>query len=363
MTVRLLFQLSRATAAAVITVALLAAAPHRAHAHSPIEGFVVANGIRIQFLDWGGSGPALILLHGIADNPHVFDDLAPAFADRFHVIAYARRGSGSSEARGPYDSFTLTEDLRGLMDALGIARADLVGHSAGGDEITWMAVKYPDRVHSIVYLDSGYDWADPDFHVAYNALPVQGPARPASAMASLDAYLTFQKAMWYPGLDDIRRLEGNIRASVVVRQDGSLEARVPETVVQALYAALWTNAPRDYTRIRCPALAIYPEHLYDTSGSDIRRRAGFLSYESPYWKPFQVKSIERIGCELVGVHIEQVPGAHGSFFLTDRRRVVGLMKHFLQRSDVEPASGQLRARPRDDARAFREFSCAKRSGF
>ena len=49
--------------------------PHR-------TGFVAANGIRLNYLDWGGSGPVLILIHGLRNNPHFFDDFAPAFTDR-----------------------------------------------------------------------------------------------------------------------------------------------------------------------------------------------------------------------------------------------------------------------------------------
>jgi pimeloyl-ACP methyl ester carboxylesterase len=75
------------------------------------SGFVTVNGVRLNYLDWGGSGPALMLIHGGGDNPQIFDDLAPAFTDRFRVVAYARRGHGQSEAKGPYDTATLTEDL------------------------------------------------------------------------------------------------------------------------------------------------------------------------------------------------------------------------------------------------------------
>src|SRR5215472_18897234 len=123
------------------------------------NGFVTANGIRINYLDWGGSGPTLILIHGLGDNPHLYDDFAPAFTDSFRVIAYARRGEGDSEAKEPYDGVTLAEDLLGLMDTLGIQKAHLAGFSMGGKEITAMAGMHPERVDRIVYLDSAYDWA------------------------------------------------------------------------------------------------------------------------------------------------------------------------------------------------------------
>lgn len=145
-----------------LAAALVKAAPTTWVDTSPHkEGFVAANGITLEYLDWGGAGEVLILLHGSGDNPHVFDDLAPAFIDRFRVIAYARRGHGRSEARPPYDTATLTEDLRGLMDALRIPKASLAGWSLGGNEITAMAGSYPERVDKLVYLDGGYDWADP----------------------------------------------------------------------------------------------------------------------------------------------------------------------------------------------------------
>jgi pimeloyl-ACP methyl ester carboxylesterase len=69
-------------------------------------------------------GLALILIHGCGDNPHIFDDFAHACTDRIRVIAYARRGHGESEAKGPCDRETLAEDLRGLPDRIAIANAD-----------------------------------------------------------------------------------------------------------------------------------------------------------------------------------------------------------------------------------------------
>jgi pimeloyl-ACP methyl ester carboxylesterase len=305
-----------------------ASAAQNAAASPPMEGFVAVNGVRLQYLDWGGTGPVVILIHGLADNPHVFDDLAPALIDRFHVIAYARRGSGSSDAIGPYDVDNLTEDLRGLMDALKITRADLVGHSAGGDEITEMAAKHPERVNRMVYLDSGYDWADPDFRVLQGAVPFTFVQRPAAAMSSLDAYRSYQKEAWYRSLDDMQRVEANIRESIIIQPDGSVKPRTSPEVVEQLYSALSNNKPRNYTQVHCPVLAIYPDHVYDVQVGDAEHKSKALAYEQKYWNPFREKSIARIRNELTNVEIARVQGAHNSFFMTDRAEVVGLMRHF-----------------------------------
>lgn len=295
----------------------------------PLEGFVAVNGVRLQYLDWGGSGPALILIHGLGANPRVFDDLAPAFTDRFHVIAYARRGSGSSDVTGPYDADTLTADLRGLMDALGIARASLVGHSAGGDEITGMSAAHPERVQRIIYLDGAYDLAEPDFQIAVKALPVGFFDPPPGAMESLDAFRSYQQATLYPQLRAMSRVEANLRQKVIIQSDGSLKYRIPREVVDALYSAAWTNERRDYTRIRCPALAIYAEHLYDLHIADARRRNELVAYEREYWQPYQAKSIDRVRQELANVKVVRVAGTHSNFFLMHRHRVVRVMRQFL----------------------------------
>ena len=327
------FVLPRLWSLLLIPVLLVTALGARAENAVAVEGFVDVNGVRLQYLDWGGGpGPALILVHGLADNPHVFDDLAPAFTDRFHVIAYARRGSGSSDVKGPYDIGTLTEDLRGVMDALRIRKADLVGYSAGGEEVTNFAAEYPDRVNRIVYLESAYDFTDPDFHAAVNALPIHPFDRPASAMSSLDAYRTYAQATSYPELDEVgmKRIDANLIAKVVVQPDGTLRDRTPKSVIDALYSALWTDRGRQYSRLRCPALAVYSESLYDLKIADPQRRKELVAFERQYWQPYQVKSIERVRREIADVEIVKVPGAHAVFPLTDRQHLVEVMRRFLE---------------------------------
>lgn len=300
-------------------------APHK-------SAFVTANGIRLHYLDWGGSGPALILIHGFGDNPHMFDDLAPAFTDRFRVVAYARRGSGRSEAKGPYDTATLTEDLRGLMDGLSIAKARLAGYSMGGNEITAMAGTHPERVDRIVYLDAAYDWADPAYVAAFKWFPYD-LTPPASAMTSLDACRAYLRTVYFPGVSDASRFEADIRDMVVVQHDGTVRQRMSDSVAQTLWTTLLTDR-RDYTNVRWPALAIYAETFLDVRNGDSAQLAKNLAWEQNHWAPFRAASVERVRRELPGIEVLTVPGTHLDFLFTSREQVVGAMQRFLSGSAV-----------------------------
>ena len=307
--------------------------PRPVNRFGPRVGFVAVNDARLRVSGLGRArgGPQLILIHGLGDDPHVFGEIAPLLVDRFHVIAYSRRGTGSSDVQGPYDTATSTEDLRGLMDALGILKASLAGSSAGGNEITSMAGRHPDRIERVVYLDAAYDGADPDFKVALEARPKL--ERPAGAMASLAAFRAYELATRYPGLGDARRVEAYQRARLVIQADGSVQDRVPGEIRQALYDALLNDEPRDYKRVTCAALVISAERYYSATAGEGRHRAEILSYEEKYWAPFQMKSLDRMRRELAKVERVRVPGAHNNFLLLSRQQVVEAMKRFLMRKE------------------------------
>jgi pimeloyl-ACP methyl ester carboxylesterase len=290
------------------------------------SAFVTANGIRLNYLDWGGSGPWLVLIHGASANAHCFDDLATAFTDSFRVVAYSRRGHGQSEARGPYDTTTLTKDLRGFMGALGIAKAHLAGWSLGGNEITMMASKYPKRVDRIVYLDAGYDWGDPALTEAFKTYPYEMVA-PANALRSLDAYREYQRISWAREIDP-SKIEAYIRDSVIIQPDGTVQERMSARTTQELFASVF-NDRRDYTNVRSPALAIYAKTMLDPQCEDSAQRKKNLVWEQKFVAPFQAAQIKRIRHELSGVKTVSVPGTHNDFFFTSRERVVEAMRRFL----------------------------------
>lgn len=119
------------------------------------SNFVNVNGIRLHYLDWGGTGPTLIFLTGMGSSAYIFNKFAPRFTDQFRVLALTRRGHGDSDyPETGYDADTLVEDIRQFMDRLQVETASLAGHSLAGVELTHFAATYPERVEKLIYLDA-----------------------------------------------------------------------------------------------------------------------------------------------------------------------------------------------------------------
>lgn len=97
----------------------------------------VEPGVQLEVLDWGGEGDALVLLTGLGDNAHVYDQFAYQFTDRFHVLGITRRGFGrSSQPAHGYDLDTRARDDIAVLDNLNLRQAVLVGHSVAGTELS-----------------------------------------------------------------------------------------------------------------------------------------------------------------------------------------------------------------------------------
>ena len=111
-------------------------------------------------LDWGGSGWPLVLLAGGGDTAHVFDEFAPHLTAGYHVYGITRRGFGASGfSPTEYGADRLGDDVLAVIDALKINRPVLVGHSIGGEELSSVGSRRPDRVAALIYLDAGYPYA------------------------------------------------------------------------------------------------------------------------------------------------------------------------------------------------------------
>jgi pimeloyl-ACP methyl ester carboxylesterase len=103
-----------------------------------------------------GSGPALLLLHGIGDSSASWVPLMRPLADRFTVIAPDLLGHGESDKpRADYSVAAFANGMRDLLDVLGIDRATVVGHSLGGGVAAQLTYQHPTRVERLALVGSG----------------------------------------------------------------------------------------------------------------------------------------------------------------------------------------------------------------
>ncbi len=125
--------------------------------------FVTADrDVKLEVLDWGGSatGRTLVLVPGLGNTAHIFDVLATKLTARYHVIGVTRRGFGDSSAPASgYGADRLGDDVLAVIDALKISKPVLAGHSLGGEELSSIGSRYPEKVAGLIYLDAGYSYA------------------------------------------------------------------------------------------------------------------------------------------------------------------------------------------------------------
>jgi len=116
---------------------------------------IAANQIN-QYYETSGAGQPVVLIHGLGSSTRDWEAQVPALAERYQVIAYDLRGHGQSDKpAGPYQMAQYAADLAGLLSALGIPSAHIVGISLGGGVALQFAMDYPDRVGSLVVVNGG----------------------------------------------------------------------------------------------------------------------------------------------------------------------------------------------------------------
>jgi pimeloyl-ACP methyl ester carboxylesterase len=111
-----------------------------------------------------GDGPPIVLLHGFACGQRMWFHQTLALRNRFRVITYDLRGHGRTDAPAAaidYSAALLARDLAGVLDALKVERAAIVGFSLGGGPALALAANKPERVSRLVLADVGAGADDP----------------------------------------------------------------------------------------------------------------------------------------------------------------------------------------------------------
>jgi non-heme chloroperoxidase len=307
--------------------------------HHDIRFVTVEKDVRLEVLDWGGSGRPVVLLAGLGNAGHIFDALAPKLTSAYHVYGITRRGFGASSVPvSGYSADRLADDVLAVIDSVGLVRPVLVGHSIAGEELSSVGSRHPDKVSGLIYLDAGYPYAYYD--TAHGDLSVDH--------AELQRKLEELRNAYTKTPDEFRRVTRDLLDSDLPAFELSLRAVEKNLPAPAATPARPQPAPppipaaslairageQKYTRISGPVLAIYafPHKVPPAIANDTAARARFISGESTT-VGVQAAAFER---GVPSARVVRLPNADHYVFRSNESDVLREIRAFIESLPAAP---------------------------
>jgi len=288
----------------------------------------VDDGVRLEVLDWGGSGRPLVLLAGGGDTAHVFDDFAPKLTAGCHVYGITRRGFGASgfSARN-FGPDRLGDDVLKVIDSLKLTRPVLAAHSLGGEELSSVASRHPERIAGVIYLDAAYPYAFDNGKGPHmeDIQALHGPQFPEPGNADLASFRALSE--YYVRMNGFAFPEGELREEWQSTPEGRVTRRRDSPGGPLLMTGL-----KKYTEIRVPALAIFAnphalgpwiDHNTDPA---VRRAAGVYSTALAALVERQIKVFQEC---VPAARVVVLRDAHHYVFLSNEADVLREIRAFL----------------------------------
>ncbi len=240
---------------------------------APKELWAEIGDLNVRYLDWSGDGEPLLALHGLASSAHWYDIVAPLLRDRYHIYAPDQRGHGQTTAAPTgYDWKTLSLDLVGLLDHIGLDKVAVMGHSWGGNVATNFAANHPGRVSKLIMIDGGF--LDGRLFPGATWEAFSHRVRPRDVTGDRDEFLERLRnqlgVIWNPEVERI------VQTMVYEDEDGQIQDILrPENHAQTI-RAMW-DEPASVTmpRIECPTLIVPAGPTPERAGTEFaetRRR-------------------------------------------------------------------------------------------
>lgn len=219
----------------------------------------MVGGLRLAYRDYAGEGRTLVLLHGVASNARIWGPVAPLLTPRFRVLALDQRGHGQSDKPSSgYDFATVTGDVRGFIEALGLERPVVAGHSWGGNVALELAAKHPEQVAGLVLVDGGF--------MEIASRPEMTWERAEREMAPPDltsltpAQLIEGAKQWELGKIWSDAVEASLLGNFYLTEAGTIRPYLTRENHMQVVRALWEQRPSElYREVRCPVLFVLAE--------------------------------------------------------------------------------------------------------
>ena len=225
----------------------------RALPRRPVEAWADIGDLRVRYLDWGGDGPPVVLLHGLASSAHWYDLTAPHLRERYRLIAPDQRGHGqTTQAGSGYDWGALAGDVVGLMDHLHIDRAAVFGHSWGATVALNVAARHPDRATALGLLDGGTS-RDTNDNSTWEE--VRARVRPRDVSGTREQFLDrLRHQLSFCWNAEVERI---VQTMVYEDADGQIQDILrPENHLQVMRAMWEDPASQAYPTVACPTIII-----------------------------------------------------------------------------------------------------------
>ncbi|HXY53028.1 MAG TPA: alpha/beta hydrolase [Terriglobales bacterium] len=298
-----------------------------------VQFITVEDGVRLEVLDWGGSGRPIVLLAGLGTTAHVFDGFAEKLAQSHHVYGITRRGYGAS-SRPPsgYSEQRRAEDDLRVIDALKLVKPVMAGHSISGDELSQLGIYHYDRIGGLVYLEALNDATDD--YTEYIALCHKPPKAmqnaPSPSASDLKSFQAYRD--WRASSGQVAIPESELRNEFAENRDGSVgEYKVPGDVPAAMTKG---RERHDYSQIRAPVLALvgFPKtpdaQMKENHVTDEGERTIVAAVYGMYVGMTRHR-IDRINRAAGGARVVELWGADHYVFLSNPEDVLREMRVFL----------------------------------
>jgi pimeloyl-ACP methyl ester carboxylesterase len=246
------------------------------------DGYLTANGIKLHYLDWGGAGSPIVIVHATGFLAEIYAPIARALCAIGHVFGYDQRGHGDSDPapHGEYNWPATVADLRGFIEAMGFEGVRGFGHSAGATALAAVSASNPGLVSRAVLVD-------PIVHDADDLaeLRSRGRALVAGTLKRRRVFDSVEHAIRHlgskPPFDtwDKAILRDYCEYGTRARSDGGRELKCDPTVEAKLYAASGEfDGLSLMLRSQTPFLVVFTKQAHEFRPAALKRIRGQLKY-------------------------------------------------------------------------------------